>query len=456
MRKNVLFAVMALSLVFSLAYGQAQNQECLTNLSIYVESAKVKNYDAAYEPWKLTYEACPELNRANYLYGERILKHKIENSAGEERAAYAALLLKVYDDSMKYFQSRYPLAGVVIDKVLLQRSENMIGDDEIFSQLDQAFKADRENFSNPQALYLYFSSLVDLNAAGKRDIQEVFDVYDEVVAKLEEENIKLTNEIAKLLPLEEDGSISGKDKQRLRVYSTNSASFGKVAASVDAKLGALADCENLVPLYEKSYDARKTDVKWVKSAVGRMFGKDCTDSPMFRKLFEAQIALEPSADAYLYGGTLKQKAGDITGALADFNKSAELETDNYKKSNILFKIATIVRKSNKVQARNYLNQSIKANPSNGRAYLLIAALYADSANECGESQFDKRAVYWLAAKTADRAGRVDPSLRDTADKAVESYNAKAPSKTDVFNSGRAGETITFSCWVGGSVTVPSL
>ena len=141
MRKNVLFAVMALSLVFSLAYGQAQNQECLTNLSIYVESAKVKNYDAAYEPWKLTYEACPELNRANYLYGERILKHKIENSEGEERAAYAALLLKVYDDSMKYFQSRYPLAGVVIDKVLLQRSENMIGDDEIFSQLDQAFKA---------------------------------------------------------------------------------------------------------------------------------------------------------------------------------------------------------------------------------------------------------------------------------------------------------------------------
>lgn len=456
MRKNVLFAVMALSLVFSLAYGQAQNQECLTNLSIYVESAKVKNYDAAYEPWKLTYEACPELNRANYLYGERILKHKIENSAGEERAAYAALLLKVYDDSMKYFQSRYPLAGVVIDKVLLQRSENMIGDDEIFGQLDQAFKADRENFSNPQALYLYFSSLVDLNAAGKRDIQEVFDVYDEVVAKLEEENIKLTNEIAKLLPLEEDGSISGKDKQRLRVYSTNSASFGKVAASVDAKLGALADCENLVPLYEKSYDARKTDVKWVKSAVGRMFGKDCTDSPMFRKLFEAQIALEPSADAYLYGGTLKQKAGDITGALADFNKSAELETDNYKKSNILFKIATIVRKSNKVQARNYLNQSIKANPSNGRAYLLLAALYADSANECGESQFDKRAVYWLAAKTADRAGRVDPSLRDTAAKAVESYNAKAPSKTDIFNSGRAGETITFSCWVGGSVTVPSL
>jgi len=456
MRKNVFFAAMALSLVFSMAFGQAQNQECLTNLSIYVESAKVKNYDAAYEPWKFTYETCPELNRANYLYGERILKHKIDNSEGEERAAHTAMLLKVYDDAMKYFPSRYPLASVVIDKVLLQRSEKLIDDEQIFSQLDQAFKADRENFSNPQALYLYFSSLVDLNAAGKRELQDVFEVYDEVVAKLEEENKSLTDQIAKLLPLEEDGSISAIDKRRLQVYSTNSASFGKVAASVDAKLGALADCENLVPLYEKSYEARKADIKWVKSAVGRMFGKDCTDSPMFRKLFEAQIALEPSADAYLYGGTLKQKAGDIKGALEDFNKSAELETDAYKRSNILYKIATIVRKNNKVQARNYLNQAIKANPSNGRAYLLQAALYADSANECGETQFDKRAVYWLAAKTADRAGRVDPSLRSTAAKAVESYNAKAPSKTDIFNSGRSGEVISFSCWVGGSVTIPSL
>ena len=40
----------------SLAVAQAPNQECLTNLSIFVESAKVKNYDAAYEPWKMVYE----------------------------------------------------------------------------------------------------------------------------------------------------------------------------------------------------------------------------------------------------------------------------------------------------------------------------------------------------------------------------------------------------------------
>jgi hypothetical protein len=109
--------------------------------------------------------------------------------------------------------------------VLLKRSEKQISNEEIYTQLDAAFKADRKNFTNPQALYLYFSSLVDLQAEGKKDVQEVFDVYDEVVAKVEEENAKLTAEITKLLPLEEAGTITPKDARRLKAYSTNSSSF---------------------------------------------------------------------------------------------------------------------------------------------------------------------------------------------------------------------------------------
>jgi tetratricopeptide (TPR) repeat protein len=187
-----------------------------------------------------------------------------------------------------------------------------------------------------------------------------------------------------------------------------------------------------------------------------MFSKDCTDDPLFRQLFEAQLALEPSADAYLYGGTLKQKAGDTNGAIADFNKAVELETDPYRKSNILYKIATTVRKRNKSQARNYAQKAINANSSNGKAYLLIANLYATSANACGETPFEKRAIYWRAAEMARKAGRVDPSLSGRASRSAASYSAKAPSKTDIFNSGLAGQTISFKCWVGGSVRVPNL
>ncbi len=68
----------------------------------------------------------------------------------------------------------------------------------------------------------------------------------------------------------------------------------------------------------------------------------------------------------------------------------------------------------------------------------------------------RRAIYWKAANMARKAGRVDPSLSGRAGQAAASYSAKAPSKTDIFNEGMAGKSVTFSCWVGGSVKVPNL
>ena len=110
----------------------------------------------------------------------------------------------------------------------------------------------------------------------------------------------------------------------------------------------------------------------------------------------------------------------------------------------------------KVSARTYASRALSNQPSLGRAYLLIASLYADSANDCGENQFNKRAVYWLAAQTAQKALRVDASLKKVAKKAVESYNGRAPTKTDIFTEGNEGSVIKIDCWIKSSVKVPKL
>jgi len=456
MKKKLFLMTLGILGYVGVSHAQAQNPECMTNLSIYAEHAKVKNYDAAFEPWKMVYEACPDINKANFSLGEKILNHKIKNSSGADKDAYIQDLLALHDKSGEYFPKKFSKASIAIDKALLQYDNKMASDEELYNMLDQAFREDRKNFKNPKALYLYFSSLVDLHNAGKKDLQAVFDTYDDVTEKIEEENKKLTDRLTVLIPKEDAGTLTSKEKRQLKVATTNSESYGKIAGSIDSKLGALADCGNLIPLYQKSFEAKKGDISWVKRAVGRMFSKDCTDDPLFRELFEAQLALEPSASAYLYGGTLKQKAGDNRGAIADFNKAVELETDTYKKSNILYKIATTLRRSSKSQARNYAQKAINANSSNGKAYLLIANLYATSANQCGSTPFEKRAVYWKAADMARKAGRVDPSLSSRARQSAASYSAKAPSKTDIFQSGMAGKTLSFDCWVGGSIKVPNL
>ncbi|MDX1363725.1 tetratricopeptide repeat protein [Arenibacter latericius] len=456
MKKKLYITAITVMGVIGLGHAQAQNPECMTNLSIYTEHVKVKNYDAAYTPWKMVYENCPTLNWANILYGERILKDKIAKSTGEAKTASINELLELYDNRIKYFASKTSPAETAIDKVLLKFDEKMITNEEIYSELDRVFKEDNTHYKNPKALYLYFSSLVDLHNEGKREVEEVFERYDAITEKIEGENDKLTGAIAKLLPKEDAGTLTKKEASQLRSYNSYSESYGKISESIDSKLGALANCENLIPLYNKSFEEKKGDIAWVKRAVGRMYSKECTEDPLFKKLFEAQLAMEPSASAYMYGGALKNNAGDTKGAIADFNKALELETDPKKKSNIAYRIATSYRRSSKSTARSYAQKAIDANPANGKAYLLIASLYASSANECGSTPFEKRAVYWKAAEMARQAGRVDPAVRGSSAQAARSYDAKAPSKTDIFNSGMSGKTVTFSCWVGGSVKVPNL
>ena len=456
MKKKLYLTMFAVIMSMGLSMAQAQNPECMTNLSIYAEHAKVKNYDAAYEPWKMVYESCPDINKANFSYGEKILKYKIKNSSGADKDGFIQDLLELHENSAKYFNDKYPVGVVNTKKALLLYENKMASKEELYNMLGEGFNNDKKNFKNPKALYLYFSSLVDLHGEGKKDLQEVFDVYDDVTEKVEEENKKLTSVIKTLLPKDSLGTLTSKDQRRLKAATTNSKSYGKIATSIDSKLGALADCGNLIPLYEKSFDDKKTDVNWVKRAVGRMFSKECTDDPLFSKMVKVQAELDPSADVYVYLGTLEAKNGDNKAAITDFNKAVELETDPYRKSNILYKIATIVRRNSKSQARNYAQKAINANPANGKAYLLIASLYAGSANACGTSAFEKRAVYWRAADMARKAGRVDPSLSGRASKSASSYAAKAPTKEMIFSSGMAGKTVSFNCWVGGSVKVPNL
>lgn len=456
MKKNLYILALAVLGFVSVSNAQAQNPECMTNLSIYTEYVKVKNYDAAYEPWKMVYETCPSLNWANFLYGERILKAKLDKATEADKTVYVGQLLQLYKDSQKYFPQKVKLADVTIDEALLKNDEKLASKEEVFNILQEGFNKDRKNFNNPKALYLYFSNLVDLHESGSKDLDEVFSIYDDVIEKIDEQFASLNEMSNKLQAKEEDGTLTSRDERMLKVVTSNSKAFVQISESINTKLGNLANCENLIPLYQKNFEAKKGDIKWVKGAVSRMFNKECTDDPMFVKLVEAQTALDPSADTYFYLGMLKQKQNDSKGALENFNKAVALETNTKRQSNILYKIAISNKEVSKSRSRDYALKAIQADPSNGRAYLFVANLYAGSANDCGETTFEKRAIYWKAAEMAKKAGRVDLSLSSRAEQTVKSYEAKAPSKTDIFESGLAGQVLTFKCWVGGSVKVPSL
>ena len=458
MRTKLYITAIAILMSMGLGMAQAQSPECMTNLSIFAEHAKVKNYDAAYAPWKKVYTDCPDVNKAVYSYGEKILKFKIKNSSGADKDGFTQDLLTMFDNSNKYFPEKYTKTAVLEDKVTFMSDEKLASDQQFYDMIKPTFDSDLKSLKNPKVLYIYFSSLVNLHKAGSKDLQEVFDVYDDVTAQNEVINKEFTDKISTFLKKEESGTaLTSKEQKYLKAYSRNSEVLGKVQGSIDAKLGELAECENLVPLYQKNFDAKKNDSKWLNSAVARMEDKDCTDEDLYVTLVEQLNTMNPTAKSTYSLGRLKEKRGDSKGALADFNKALEMETDPAAKSKIAYKIAyNMSKRGSKSSARTYAQKAINADPSNGKAYLLIANLYANSANACGSTAFEKRAIYWKAADMARKAARVDPSISGRANQAAASYSAKAPDKTMIFNSGMAGKTVTFSCWVGGSIKVPAM
>lgn len=423
--------------------GFAQNQECLQNMSIFSEYAKVKNYKDAYTPWKSVFDKCPELHYATYVYGERILKDKLERE--NDKKAVMAQLKDLYEKYNQYFPAKFSEAEKYTRQAMVMVDGNIGTKQEIYDLLDKAYKTDKENFSDEIAMYNYFASCVDLYNEGKKDLQSVFDNYDDVSEIIEQENNKLSLSMNKLLPKEEANTLSEKEKKELAIARVRINNLESASESIDAKIGQLADCQNLIPLYEKNFDANKENVVWLRRAAGRMSDKDCTSSDMFVKVVENLNKLEPSANTAYYLGVLADKQKNNSEAVKYYNQAVDLEADPLKKSRILTRIATKYSGANAV---SYAQKALSFNPSNSTAYQIIAAAYAHAANDCGKTAFEKRAVYWLAASVARKAGLENLAAR---------YDKLAPSRADIFSAGmKGGETITFKCWIGKSVKVPYL
>ncbi|HNQ27053.1 MAG TPA: hypothetical protein PKL92_03955, partial [Aquaticitalea sp.] len=116
MKTRIILVVAALMFGANFQGFAQQDEECVTNLSIFTDYYKSKRFDEAYEPWMQVRNKCPKFHAAIYSYGEKILKHKIDNSTGAEKVAYLNDLMKLWDEALLNFPSKYTKGGVLSDK----------------------------------------------------------------------------------------------------------------------------------------------------------------------------------------------------------------------------------------------------------------------------------------------------------------------------------------------------
>ncbi|TXG37236.1 tetratricopeptide repeat protein [Seonamhaeicola maritimus] len=455
----------AISLVFFLAiinvsFAQ-KDLECKTKLSLFHPDVKSKNFDRAYEHWKFVKDSCPELSIAIYIDGEKILKDKIKRASGIDQKGFVEALVELWKTREVYFPNRTPDGEYQAKTFQIMYNYKSVlkkSNDELYNGFDKAFNTDKKTFTNPKSLYTYFSLVVTLNEEGKKTLKEVFDKYDDVNEKIETEVKNYSINLNKLIEKDDQNIVlTLKEKQRKASYESYLKNYSLISENMAKLLDKKADCPNLIQLYNRDFQAHENDSIWLKRAVSRMYYKECTEDELYEKLAIAYDKVAPSADTKFFVALVLLKKGKTKEAEKYLAQAYELETDSFKKSNLAYRIGLILKKRKSyTKARNYFRNALKLNPSSGKPHLAIADMYHDSANNCGDIPFNKRAVYWLAAKEARKASKVDPTIRNDANKFIKRYEALAPSKEMIFICGCSGQVIKISCWIQSSIIVPEI
>ena len=442
------------------ALSTANAQDCNVTLSLFNESAKVKNFDDAYPKYKDLLENCADLNILIYQRGGKMFEDMIDLAETDDKKMQ---LVQEFIANQRMRLEKFPndtKEGDMLADIAMIQYKHEIGTlEERLEAFEEVVETDKDNFSSPVAIYAYFRIANDLNDTGERDIQFLFDKYDEVIDLIEtQENDKAAEAKPLIEKQEAQEELTPRESRILKNSEIYLRNYTKIKGSVNSLLGSKADCDNLLPLYKKDFEEKKNDLNWLRNANERLSAKDCTEDPLFFKVSEALHRQEPSANSAYSLGQLAEAEGNRGKALEYFKEAAELAQDKVRKARIYYRIANNYKERGSLsQARSYYRKALDNKPSMGIAYLKIAEMYAKSANNCGESVFDKRSVYWLAADYATRAGRVDPSLSSTATATAASYKGRAPQKSDIFQEDAAGKKISFSnCWIGESVVVPNL
>ena len=436
--KKITYLLTGLFLFVAVNGVKAQAADCALKYNLFKGNVTTKKYEEAKPDLDYLMANCPTLSVNIYKYGA-----KVADKTGDQ-----ALAKKVYEARLANFPKK-GAAKAHRDYATYLSKNKLATDEEVFAILKKAYDISPKDMG-VKNIYKYFEGVLEKNK--DTNPQMVFDTYDDVMESVGEKLDDYATKITPLMVKDSLGTISAKEKKRLKAYTINSKALGTVEGGLDAKIEKLATCERLVPLYTRDYEANKTDGVWLKRAVSRMYKKGCQTDPLFEKLATSYADVTQSSDAFNFLASVLQKNGDAAGAAEMRKKAFDLETDPNVKAKLKLREAQGFGGS---KGRALAYEALKYNPNLGKAYLYIASLYAKSANSCGSSVFEKKMVFVAALNKARKAQKVDPGCG--AGRYIRSYERNQPSKKEVFTQGvTPGSSHKVGCWIGETVRVPKL
>lgn len=208
-----------------------------------------------------------------------------------------------------------------------------------------------------------------------------------------------------------------------------------------AQSGA-ADKAQVIALYEKTIEAKKDDIAYLRSALTLMQSADCDDAEIYYKAAEYAYAIEPSFESAIALAQNASNKGDKDGMIKLYKEALELCKNDNTRGNICLRIASgLIKSAQYTGAQTYLEKARGFNPDLAGKTLLQQA---NINSKLG--QYDQAIANAQEAKTADitvsgTADRLIANIQKVkaAMAANAAANAKAKAAYDAYMAKKKAE-----------------
>ena len=382
---------------------------------------EARDYDSAYGSFETAPADCAFTDRA-YADVEQLLRIRLDNAKPEEKPQRLDVLFAYYDK----FDQVNP-GNAKSHLVRKAKAYKRYADDteSAYKLLERAYAQDRANFTDAEALFDYFTGFHAQYIAGKVPVAELLSRQAEITATLDSE----------------------------MQYSNRKQPYRFAIKGIDALVDRDIDCEKLSPVYASQFQSRKDNVAWLAGTATILNRKKCFNDTLHAGIVARWYRISPSSASAMALADVQTRLGNLKRANELLSQSASLETDPLRKAENFYKLATRLSVSDPASANQKLDEALAANPKMGRAYLLKATLIANS--QCGKNDFERRALNFLAEKTALQAASVQPEMKATAEAQAKNYRDNQPTPAQVKASKMAGKSLKLDCWIKSPVQIPS-
>ncbi|MDI9256511.1 hypothetical protein [Flavobacterium sedimenticola] len=422
-------AIFSLVALLLFAVTNAQKFDCTSKTAEYQAFYKAKNMNSAFESWNEVRKNCPKQSETIYTDGIEILQYKTDNAASaEEKETLVREMMKLYDQYNKNFPDAVP--DFEVKKAMALYNNKIEAKEEIFGLLHSAFSKVPQSITDANTIFTYFSLCHEKYKTG--DSKYGFDFL-----------------------IDKYSLASGMLTELETTHSDKATEYKTAMRSLKSITRELMTCENLSKYYEGKFEQNKDNAGWLDKALSTLTAK-CSANPIYARMAEKLYRIKATANSAEYMALASIKQRKFAETEQYYNEAANLETNPAKKAKIYYILGTGILANDMAKSKENLNKAVQNDPKMGRALLFLAQMYSYAPEkDCGKDDFEKKAIYYLAVKTALKAGEADPGLKAAAQKMADDFKAQALTQADINKAKLAGKDYAIGCWINETITFPA-